>query len=44
MRERGVVLRSWRVGTDAMKEAERILKDAERRSKGSVGNDRAGKR
>ncbi|CAO2651087.1 Nn.00g093840.m01.CDS01 [Neocucurbitaria sp. VM-36] len=34
--EHGVVLRSWRVGTDAMGEAERIIKDAER--KGKDGN------
>ncbi|KAJ4368917.1 hypothetical protein N0V83_005999 [Neocucurbitaria cava] len=34
--EQGVVLRSWRVGSDAMGEAERIIKDAER--KGKDGN------
>ncbi|KAF1852116.1 uncharacterized protein K460DRAFT_373970 [Cucurbitaria berberidis CBS 394.84] len=34
--ERGVLLRSWRVGTDAMGEAERIIKDDER--KGRDGN------
>lgn len=33
MRERGVVLRSWRVGKDAMREAERVIKEAERRGK-----------
>jgi hypothetical protein len=27
MRERGVLLRSWRVGTDAIKEAERVIKE-----------------
>lgn len=40
MREHGVVLRSWRVGTDAMAEAERIIKEAERRNKkGGNGNE-----
>ena len=34
--EKGVVLRSWRVGTDAMAEAERIIKDAEREAR--IGN------
>ncbi|KAF2830134.1 hypothetical protein CC86DRAFT_345106 [Ophiobolus disseminans] len=33
MNERGVLLRTWRVGTDAIAEAERIIKEAERRSK-----------
>jgi hypothetical protein len=28
--EKGVVLRSWRVGTDAMAEAEKIIKENER--------------
>jgi phosphatidate phosphatase APP1 len=41
MRERGVVLRSWRVGTDAMGEAERIIrKDKE---KGKVKDAGRGK-
>ncbi|KAF3008977.1 hypothetical protein E8E13_011495 [Curvularia kusanoi] len=31
--EHGVVLRSWRVGTDAMAEAEKIIKDAERENR-----------
>lgn len=39
MREHGVVLRSWRVGTDAMGEAERIIRE---HSKG--GNRGEGKR
>ena len=38
MREKGVLLRSWRVGTDAIGEAEKIIKDAERKSKGGNGS------
>lgn len=34
--EKGVVLRSWRVGTDAMAEAEKIIKDAAREDR--IGN------
>lgn len=34
--EQGVVLRSWRVGTDAMAEAEKIIKDAEKEKR--IGN------
>ena len=40
--ERGVVLRSWRVGTDATAEAERIIKENERESK--KGENKAGAR
>jgi phosphatidate phosphatase APP1 len=40
MRERGVVLRSWRVGTDIMEEAERIIKEAERKSSGGKPSGR----
>jgi phosphatidate phosphatase APP1 len=35
MRDRGVLLRSWRVGTDAIKDAERVIREAERRGKGT---------
>jgi phosphatidate phosphatase APP1 len=40
MRERGVVLRSWRVGTDIMGEAEKIIKEAERKSSGGKPSGR----
>jgi phosphatidate phosphatase APP1 len=40
MRERGVILRTWRVGTDAMGEAERVIKEAERKSKGGKPSGR----
>lgn len=33
MREQGVVLRSWRVGTDIKGEAERVIRDAEKRGR-----------
>jgi hypothetical protein len=33
MRERGVVLRSWRVGADLMDESNKILRDAVKRGK-----------
>jgi hypothetical protein len=33
MKAKGVKLISWRVGTDAIKEAEKIIKEAERRGK-----------
>ncbi|KAF2116493.1 hypothetical protein BDV96DRAFT_572237 [Lophiotrema nucula] len=33
LREKGVVLKSWRVGTDVMKEAERLVKQAVEREK-----------
>jgi phosphatidate phosphatase APP1 len=33
MGERGVLLRSWRVGTDAVAEAEKVIKEAERRGR-----------
>jgi phosphatidate phosphatase APP1 len=33
MRERGVVLRSWRVGSDLMGESDKILREAKRRGK-----------
>ncbi|KAF1916873.1 hypothetical protein BDU57DRAFT_497958 [Ampelomyces quisqualis] len=33
MREKGVVLRSWRVGSDALGEAERVIRDAAGRGK-----------
>ncbi|KAJ4340581.1 hypothetical protein N0V95_007456 [Ascochyta clinopodiicola] len=32
--EKGVILRSWRVGTDAIAEAERIIKENERENRG----------
>jgi hypothetical protein len=35
MRDRGVLLRSWRIGTDAIKDAERVIREAERRGKGT---------
>jgi phosphatidate phosphatase APP1 len=37
MRERGVLLRSWRVGTDAIKDAERVIKEAERKGRKGGG-------
>jgi hypothetical protein len=40
MRERGVVLRSWRVGSDIMGEAEKIIKEAERKSSGGKPSGR----
>ncbi|KZM18703.1 uncharacterized protein EKO05_0006653 [Ascochyta rabiei] len=33
--EKGVILRSWRVGTDAMAEAERIIKENEENNRGA---------
>lgn len=35
LNEQGVVLRSWRVGSDAMAEAERIIKENERENRGA---------
>lgn len=37
MREHGVVLRSWRVGSDALGEAEKVIREAERRGRGKGG-------
>jgi hypothetical protein len=34
MEERGVLLRSWRVGTDAIGDAERVIAEARRKDKG----------
>jgi hypothetical protein len=42
MRERRVVLRRWRVGTDAVGEAERIIR--EEKEKGKNGGRDGGKR
>lgn len=41
--EKGVVLRSWRVGTDVIKETERLIKEAEERAKKDVGKEGNGK-
>jgi hypothetical protein len=44
--ERGVVLRSWRVGGDAIAEADKIIEESEKSSLGrgaSEGRDRSGK-
>ncbi|KAF2036247.1 hypothetical protein EK21DRAFT_96197 [Setomelanomma holmii] len=38
MEAKGVRLISWRVGTDAIKEAERIIKEAEQKGRGKQGN------
>lgn len=40
MGEKGVVLRSWRVGTDVMKEAERLIKKANEREKRESKEDK----
>jgi hypothetical protein len=37
MGEKGVLLRSWRVGTDLMGEAERLIKEDERKRKRENG-------
>ncbi len=43
MVEHGVVLRSWRVGTDAMKEAEQVISDAMEKGQHGGKNGRSGR-
>ncbi|KAH9865063.1 hypothetical protein IAQ61_009009 [Plenodomus lingam] len=42
--ERGVLLRSWRVGTDLIGESERIIREAEKKWKDSQGQDSQGRK
>lgn len=41
--EKGIVLRSWRIGTDVMKEAERLIGEAEKQNKRGNEDRRGGR-